>query len=150
MITATPNNDSNNDPNNAQIAPVIGKLSVVIIEDSASIRQRLIELVEQHANMMVVGIAATEQAAIALCRSTKPGAIILDMQLEVGTGLGLLKTMAYAKSLNKPAIIVLTNFPSKSIEKAALALGADKLLDKSLEFDQLMPLLQAAASAATH
>jgi two-component system, OmpR family, response regulator len=125
----------------------INNLKVAIVEDSVIIRRRLVELVEEIDGVEVVGEAATEQAAIELCLKTNPDAIILDMQLEIGNGLGVLKTMHYTTAQTKPLIIVLTNFPSPSVERAAIGLGATVFLDKSREFDKVGPLLKTAAGA---
>ena len=125
----------------------MGRLRIAIIEDSKSIRKRLVQLVEEIGDMEVVGEAATENDAISVCRNTAPDAIILDMQLEVGNGLGVMKAMHYATAAIKPTIIVLTNFPSPSVERAAISLGADVFLDKSLEFYKLPSLLKSAADA---
>jgi len=114
---------------------------VAIIEDSRNIRQRLVQLVEDLGSMQVVGEADSEASAVALCRDMAPDAIILDLKLATGTGIGVLKTMRYATAENKPVIIVLTNFPSPAFERAARALGADWFLDKSSEFHQLRGLL---------
>ena len=135
---------------NTAMKPVVkawtmSNLKVAIVEDSASIRKRLVELVESIGGMEIVGEAATESAAIILCKEQNPDAIILDMQLEVGTGLAVLRAMHYATLEPKPMIIVLTNFPSPSVERAAMALGADVFLDKSREFHRVTPLLQSAA-----
>ena len=97
--------------------------------------------------MEVVGEAATQLAAIEVCRKMRPDAIILDMQLEVGNGLGVLKEMRYASAEHKPIIIVLTNFPSPSVERVAMSLGASAFLDKSMEFHKLSALLKSAANA---
>jgi two-component system, NarL family, response regulator DevR len=125
----------------------MGKLRIAIIEDSRSIRRRLVELVEELGDMEVVGEASTEVEAIKVCREKTPDFIILDMQLEMGNGLGVMKALQYASSANKPRIIVLTNFPSPSVERAAALLGADVFLDKSLEFHKLPSLLKSAADA---
>lgn len=125
----------------------MSKLRIAIIEDSKNIRKRLVELVHELGDMEVVGEAATELEAIKVCREQAPDFIILDMQLEVGNGLGVMKALHYATAANKPKIIVLTNFPSPSVERAATLLGADAFLDKSLEFHKLPALLQSAADA---
>ncbi len=124
---------------------VMSRLRIAIIEDSINIRKRLVELVEEMGDMEVVGEASTETGAIDVCRQTSPDAIILDMQLEVGNGLGVMRAMQYYSAENKPTIIVLTNFPSPSVERAAISLGADIFLDKSLEFHKLPSLLNSAA-----
>lgn len=123
-------------------APVTGRrLRVVIVEDSLHIRERLVQLVEDDRRMQVVGEADTEARAVAMCRAIEPDAIILDLKLAAGTGIGVLKTMGYAGASRKPTIIVLTNFPLPAFERAARALGADWFLDKTSEFHRLRELL---------
>ena len=117
-------------------------LRVAIVEDSRHIRERLVQLVEDNEAMRVVGEADTEESAVAICRETTPDAIILDLKLAAGSGLGVLKTMRYATAARKPAILVLTNVPLPAFETAARALGADWFLDKSSEFHKLRGLLQ--------
>ena len=117
-------------------------LRVAIVEDARNVRQRLMQLVEDIGSMQVVGEADSEESAVAVCRSTAPDAIILDLKLASGTGLGVLRSMRYAGAERKPAIIVLTNFPLPAFDRAARALGADWVLDKSSEFHKLRPLLQ--------
>jgi two-component system, OmpR family, response regulator len=147
---------------------LMGRIKVVIIEDSASIRSRLVGLVEEIGNMQVVGEAMTETTAITLCMAKQPDVIILDMQLETGNGLGVMKAINASASANantnanaheaqdgnqtaaaKPIIIVLTNFPSPSVQRAAITLGADYFLDKSLEFHKLPALLRTVAQVVT-
>lgn len=118
-------------------------LRVAIIEDSLNISRRLKELVEAIPGAIVVGQATTETSGVKLCNLENPDVILLDLQLESGTGLGFLRAMQYLKKNIKPKIIVLTNFPSNFMERAAIVLGADKLLDKSLELHKLVPLLKA-------
>lgn len=110
--------------------------------------------------MQVVGEATTEVGAINLCMTQQPDLIIMDMQLETGNGLGVMKAIKLNANahqvqdgnqiaLAKPMIIVLTNFPSPSVQRAAIALGADYFLDKSLEFHKLPALLRTVAEAVT-
>ena len=80
----------------ADLWPSPRVLRVAIVEDSRNIRERLVQLVEDNGSMQVVGEADTEESAVAVCRSTAPDAIILDLKLASGTGLGVLKTMCYA------------------------------------------------------
>jgi DNA-binding NarL/FixJ family response regulator len=120
-------------------------LKVAVVEDAASIRQRLVQLVSEIDAMQVVGEAATEANAIAVCREHLPEALILDMQLANGSGLGVLKAMDFPAQSPRPAVIVLTNFPSPAVERAARDLGAEWFLDKSSEFYKLPQLLKLVA-----
>jgi two-component system, OmpR family, response regulator len=117
-------------------------LRVAIVEDAANIRERLVRLVEEIGNMQVVGEADTEARAINICRFADPDALILDMQLAEGSGLGVLKSMGYASAPKKPFVIVLTSFPSPVVEHAARALGANWFLDKSCDIHRLAALLR--------
>jgi two-component system, OmpR family, response regulator len=125
----------------------MASLRVVIIEDSKAIRMRLVALVEELGDTVVVGEAETELEAIRLCTEKAPDVVILDMQLADGSGLGMMKVMQFNRAISKPTIIVLTNFPSPSVQRAAISLGADHFLDKSLEFNKLPALLRYAAEA---
>lgn len=124
------------------------QLKVAIVEDAENIRERLVQLVSDVGGILVIGEADTEEKAIELCRAKNPDAVILDMQLAIGSGLGVLRAMAYSSrdpnssSGIHPAIIVLTNFPSPAVERAARALGAEWFLDKSREFHKLPLLLR--------
>lgn len=130
------------------------KLKVVIVEDSASIRSRLVSLVEEVGNLRVVGEAVNEVSAIKLIAEALPDIVILDMQLETGSGLGVMKAIKLGsqKQLAEatPLIIVLTNFPSPSVQRATISLGAEYFLDKSLEFHKLPALLNTVASEKAH
>ena len=125
----------------------MGVLRVAIIEDSKTISQRLTALVREIDNTEVVGEASTEHDAIALCTAKLPDMIILDMQLAAGNGLGVMKAMQFNRNIDKPIIIVLTNFPSPIVQRNAIALGADYFLDKSFEFNKLLGLIYSIAEA---
>ncbi len=118
---------------------------VAIVEDAANIRERLVRMVEELPGMEVVGEADSEERAVHICQYGEPDALILDMQLARGSGLGVLKAMQYPTAAKRPIIIVLTNFPSPAVEKAARELGATCFLDKSHEFGKLTSLLSLAA-----
>jgi DNA-binding NarL/FixJ family response regulator len=119
---------------------LMGRIKVVIIEDSASIRSRLVGLVEEIGNMQVVGEAMTETTAITLCMAKQPDVTNANAH-EAQDG--------NQTAAAKPMIIVLTNFPSPSVQRAAITLGADYFLDKSLEFHKLPALLRTVAQVVT-
>ena len=131
-----------NDPALSSGAGLGRRLRVAIVEDSDNIRERLVQLVEDDQQMQVVGEATTEARAVAMCRAVEPDAIILDLKLADGTGIGVLRTLRYTAAAHKPTIIVLTNFPLPAFERAARELGADWFLDKTSEFHKLRELLR--------
>src|SRR4030095_13670440 len=70
------------------------KLRVIIVEDSAIIRSRLMESLAEITNIEGVRAVATEASALAAMSDRRWDAAVLDLQLKQGTGLGLLKALA--------------------------------------------------------
>ena len=116
-------------------------LRVFLADDSGPIRARVAQLLSGSA-MAVVGEGATPQACIDGILASHPDVVVLDVQLEGGTGLQVLRAVREAE----PAIefVVLSNSASEPYRRRYLGAGARRFLDKSSEFDQL-----AAALAAT-
>jgi CheY-like chemotaxis protein len=67
--------------------------SVFVVEDSPSIRNLLIELIEG-TGAHVVGTADTAKAAIADIAALHPDTVTIDIGLRAGTGFDVLEAMA--------------------------------------------------------
>ena len=109
--------------------------SVFIVEDSIPVRLRLVELIADIAGVTVVGEAASPAAAVAGIRKLKPKYVVLDFQLEGGTGFDVLRTIR--TELPETVFIVLTNYSQPQFRERCLAAGATAFLDKSTEFAQV-------------
>jgi DNA-binding NarL/FixJ family response regulator len=120
-------------------------LKVFLAEDSAPIRERL-HGVFARAAMDVVGEAATPAGAIEQILALHPDVVVLDVQLEGGSGLQVLKAVRSANP--NVAFVVFSNSPTSVYRRRFLREGAADFLDKSTEFDQL-PRAVASASART-
>ncbi len=110
-----------------------GKLFVV--EDSPSIRSRLVELLGEIEGASIVGEAATPDEAVAGILRTKPDCVVLDFQLIDGTGVDVLR--AVHPDSPQIAFVVLTNHPTAQHRRACMEAGASFFLDKSKEFGKL-------------
>lgn len=115
-------------------------LQVFLVEDSLAIRARLAATVKGIAGAELVGEAGTVGAAIEGIRSTHPSAVILDLQLEDGSGLDVLKAV-YPSS---PAlhVAVLTNYATDQHRRACMDAGAEFFLDKSSDFPRIREIIQ--------
>lgn len=120
-------------------------LRVLLIEDSPLIRERLAETIVEAGHIEIVGHADSEQAAIGLLASTVWHAMVLDLQLRHGTGLGVLRALV---SMRPPGarVIVLTNYAFPQYRAKSFALGADHFLDKAREYHRVREILDALAS----
>lgn len=107
---------------------------VFLAEDSTEIRQRIAKLLTDAA-MTVVGESPTVEGAIAGILASHPDVVVLDVQLEGGPGLAVLR--AVRKAAPGIAFVVLSNHAGDGYRKLYLREGAAHFLDKSTEFDQL-------------
>ncbi|MEO6928894.1 MAG: response regulator [Casimicrobiaceae bacterium] len=121
-------------------------LRVVLVEDSPIIRERLIESLTATGTIEVVGQADNERGAVAALASGEWDALILDLQLKQGTGLGVLKALSPIRPPGAK-VIVLTNYAIPQYRDRSLALGADYFFDKSREYDRVRNVLEELAAA---
>jgi DNA-binding NarL/FixJ family response regulator len=62
-------------------------MRVFVVEDSAPVRERLIEMIDEIGGFEVVGQAATFQEAVLGITRTRPDIAIFDIQLGSGSGI---------------------------------------------------------------
>ena len=117
------------------------ELTIYIVEDSAPVRERLMEAVGEIPNARIVGQAEAVTEALEGVRSVQPRVLILDIQLRGGSGIRLLKQMR-ASGVSRPElVIVVTNYPTDDYRKASHDCGADHFFDKASEFDKVRDVL---------
>ena len=108
---------------------------VFIVEDSPSVRTRLVELVGAIDGISVVGEAESPSEAVAGIRETRPDCVVLDFQLIGGTAVDVLR--AVHPGSPGIAFVVLTNHPTAQYRRVCMDAGAAWFLDKSTEFGRL-------------
>lgn len=122
-------------------------LTVFLVDDSVPIRQRVGALLAA-ADLCVVGEAGTPRGAIEGILAAQPAVVVLDVHLEGGTGLQVLRSVR--RSAPEVAFVVFSNNANPIYRKRFLAEGARAFLDKATEFDQLAGAVQCAAVQAAH
>lgn len=115
-------------------------MNLFIVEDSLLIQNRLMRFIEELPDIDIVGISSEISGAYEKILSTHTDAMILDIQLSDGNGLGLLKQIKI--STPNIRVVVLTNHSNEANRMQALRAGADSFLDKSTDFEQIPALLQ--------
>lgn len=118
-------------------------IRVFLAEDSLPVRERIAQLLGSH-RMQVVGEAATPQASIDGIRSSHPDVVVLDVHLQGGTGLQVLRTVHAAQP--DVAFVVFSNNNDEAYRRRYLADGARRFLDKSHDFNQLPAVITDCAS----
>ena len=118
-------------------------LTGYIVEDNPVIRDNLVATLEELVPMQVVGSAADEDVAVRWLDTPHApcDVIIVDLFLHSGSGLGVLKALQSRQLPVRP--VVLSNYASAEMRKQCLALGAERVFDKSNEIDELVAYCSA-------
>ena len=122
-------------------------VTVFLADDSPAIRQRVSALLGA-ADIAVIGQGATPQDCIDGILAARPDVVVLDVQLEGGTGLQVLKAVRGAD--RDVAFVVFSNNSAPAYRKRYLGEGATRFLDKSAEFDQLAAAVASAGQRTVH
>ena len=108
----------------------MGKLRVLVVEDSATVRAHLCSVLAGAEDIEVIADVADGQSAVELCSSLRPDVVTLDMILPTLTGVAATEQiMAYCPT---PILIVSSSFNRGELFKTydALAAGAVDVLEK--------------------
>ena len=106
------------------------KIRVLVVEDSLTIRKRMLEVLSADPDIDIVGEAADGKRGIDLCQQLRPDVVTLDMMMPVMNGLAATEfIMAYCPT---PILIVSASTNRGDLFKTyeALAAGALDALDK--------------------
>lgn len=106
------------------------KIRVLVVEDSLTVRKRLVEVLASDPGLEVVAEAPDGQRGIELCQSLRPDVMTLDMMLPLLTGVAVTEhVMAYCPT---PILIVSASTNRGELFKTyeALAAGALDVLEK--------------------
>ena len=121
-------------------------VKVFLADDSARIRSRVAAMLVAR-EMAIVGEAETPEGCIQGILATRPDVVVLDIQLEGGTGLQVLRAVREADP--SVAFVVFSSTALPAYRKRYIAEGAKRFLDKASEFEQLADAV-AHASHTTH
>ncbi len=104
---------------------------ILLIEDSAVLSRRLIDLLTEPGRVFVAAQAATQSEALQRLRESSFDVLVVDIELAEGNGVAVIRQVRalYPPSV-QPVIVVLTNYASDFVRDHCFAAGADYFLDK--------------------
>ena len=114
------------------------KLRAYIIEDSPTIRENLIEALEELALVEPVGAAETEYEGKKWLAQNDDywDLAIIDLFLKEGSGLNILEACRCRRPTQR--MVVLSNHATNDVRWRCVQLGADAVFDKSTEIEDLV------------
>ena len=123
-----------------------GPLRVFIADDSQPVAEMLTELIASPGEVEVVGVGASESAVIDSIRRLKPDVVVLDLQLETGSGTNVVRAVRAAPELSSVRLMITSNHTSPQLRAGCLELGADAYFDKVKELGALTQRLGELAA----
>ncbi len=129
-----------------QAARVAPEVAVLIVDDEVAIRSALRDLIQTTYPELRVIEAPDGATARTLFDARRPAVVLVDKNLPDANGIELTRTLKKLSSTTMVAVIsVETN---AHIAAQALAAGAVAFVGKDRLFDEVVPLIGAAATLA--
>ena len=121
-------------------------LRAYIVEDSPTIRENLVETLEELAEVHPVGLADTENEGKRWLAQHPDewDVAVIDLFLRQGNGLRVVEALRERHRGQK--VIVLSNHATSDMRRRCAQLGADAVFDKSTEIDALLDYCVQARS----
>jgi DNA-binding NarL/FixJ family response regulator len=115
-------------------------MRVLIADDSAVVRERLLQFLHDVDGVEIVGQAKDALEAKVMAERLKPDVAILDLRMPKGSGADVLYDI---KKFHPSArVIMLTNYSHPENKKKCIDRGADYFFDKSTEFQKVVSVLK--------
>jgi YesN/AraC family two-component response regulator len=115
------------------------KTRVLIVDDSARLREGLSSLCSLQSHLEVVGTAADGVEALEAIRNLKPDIVSLDVRMPRMSGIEVLRVIRRDRLNCTP--IVLSGMADKIFREKCLKLGARYVFDKGTELEKFLQVL---------
>jgi DNA-binding NarL/FixJ family response regulator len=122
-------------------------IRVVIADDHGVLRDGLAGVIGAQPDMELVGAASDGAEAVAICRSTGPDVVLMDLEMPVLDGIEA--TRAILAELPGTAVLVLTSFSDRRRITGALDAGAVGYLLKDASADDVVRGIRSAAEGGS-
>ena len=114
-------------------------MNILVVDDSETIRDRLVEILSTLEGVERVDTAARASDARQAIRSAPPDAVVLDIHMPQGSGMEVIEALRAGRQ--RITTIVLTNDSTPQSRDAYLRAGADFYFDKSADFQEVVDLI---------
>jgi NarL family two-component system response regulator LiaR len=120
------------------------RLTVLLAEDHAVVREGTREMLERDPGISVVGEAADGLSAATLAAELMPDVVLLDLGLPVLNGI---ETTKRIRALDAPPrVLILSAYDDEDYVFAAIEAGAGGYLPKTAHFSEVIAGLRAVAA----
>lgn len=123
---------------------VVMMISVLLVDDHATLRQGLRMCFALEPDLMVVGEAADGAEAIQLAVQERPDVVVLDIEMPGMSGFEVAPELA--RKLPDVSIVFLSFRDDPATREQALAAGGKDLVSKQVPPDMLIAAIRRAAA----
>jgi DNA-binding NarL/FixJ family response regulator len=118
-------------------------MTILVVYGSLHVGGRIIYSLAKVKSVEILGQATEADEALQLIAVQKPQAVIVDVQLQKGTGLNVLRM---AKQLDVPPIVIMAGESSyHQFRRESLKQGADYYFQLPEEIDQMISTISSMA-----
>lgn len=123
-------------PTPADVPAEDSRIRVLVAEDNADLRTVLRAVLDGEPDLRCVGAIGTPDEVLPLARSTQPHVVVLDLLLEGGSSLHLIRMLQTA--LPGVRIVMYSGYGSDVTAREALRRGAAEFVVKSADVEPLL------------
>jgi len=124
------------------------KIKVLLVDDHPLVQEWLTNLIKEEPEFEVCGQAGNAREALALVETARPRIVVVDISLEGGSGLGLIKDI---KALHlKVDMIILSMHDEMLYAERAMRAGAAGYIMKREATNKVLDALRAVLQGGTY
>ena len=116
-------------------------IKTLVVDDDASFRQRVKEVLASEPNIEVIGEASDGHEALRKARELEPDLVIMDVRMPKANGISV--TRQLKEEMQALKIIMLTIFDLQEYRDAAMSGGASGYVTKKSLITELVPTIKS-------
>jgi len=111
-------------------------INIIIVESSSLLCEKIVFELSANDQIKIIGKAKNYDEFLKITKESIPCVVLMDIDLEDGKGIDLIKTI---RTINKEIkIIIFTNLSGHSYREISLEMGVHSFFDKSEGFEQIV------------
>jgi DNA-binding NarL/FixJ family response regulator len=119
-------------------------IRVLIVDDHQMVAQGLVKILDDEADIEVVGSASTVEDAVALTRLRRPDVVLMDYELPDGTGVQATERIKTDFPVTK--VVMVTSYTDESVLVAAIEAGCSGYVTKHKVIEEVVGAVRAASA----
>jgi two-component system nitrate/nitrite response regulator NarL len=123
-----------------QESNALGRVKVYIIDEHAPVRSALAERLGLSTRLEVIGHGGEVEQIMVEVQAGHPDLVLLEVKRKDGMGLELLRKLS--RLPGPPRLAVLTSYPTRWEEDAAVRAGAEGYLLKNIDSEELIAKIE--------